>query len=160
MEALNPFEICPHEDFKRRTTFRAADMNDIPSDLKEFDFLWSSCALEHLGSIEHGLAFIINAMNCLKPGGVAVHTTEFNLSSDTDTVDAPGLCLFRKQDMLRLERELQSLGYHVSPFNFSKGTMPIDHYVDLPPFCPSPHLKVQVQQYAATSIGIIIRKSA
>ncbi len=160
LDALNPFEICPRKEFKQRTTFRIANMNDIPADLRDFDFLWSSCALEHLGSLEHGLAFMRHAMDCLKPGGIAVHTTEFNLSSDVDTIDTPSLCLFRQQDMLRFEREMQSLGHDVFPFNFSKGAMPIDDYIDLPPFCSSPHLKLQVQQHVTTSIGIIIRKVA
>ena len=30
--------------------------------------------LEHLGSLENGLAFVRNAMSFLRPGGVAVHT--------------------------------------------------------------------------------------
>jgi len=160
LEALNPFGMCPRSIFNERVSFRVVNMNEIPQNLNGFDFLWSSCALEHLGSLEHGLAFIRNAMNCLKPGGMAVHTTEFNLSSDTETIDAPGLCLYRKQDMLRLEKELQAMGATVLPFNFCKGDLPIDDYVDLPPYRSSPSLKIQIQQYALTSIGIIIRKGA
>ena len=160
LEALNPFGMCPSDIFKQRVSFRVVNMNDIPQSLRGFDFLWSSCALEHLGSLAHGLNFIRSAMDCLNPGGIAVHTTEFNLSSDEDTIDAPTLALYRKKDMLELEKDLQNLGHTVLPFNFCSGTLPIDDYVDLPPYHCSPSLKIQIQQFSVTSIGIIIKKMA
>ena len=73
--------LCDRELFDRNVRLRAVDMNAIPSDLVGFDFLWSSCALEHLGSIEAGIDFVLNSTTCLQPGGMAVHTTEYNLSS-------------------------------------------------------------------------------
>ncbi|HEV3163380.1 MAG TPA: hypothetical protein VGZ22_05025, partial [Isosphaeraceae bacterium] len=60
LEALNERYICPPEQFRQLVSFRHLDMNAIPSDLTGFDFTWSSCAFEHLGSIEHGLKFIEN----------------------------------------------------------------------------------------------------
>ncbi len=158
LDSLNPFHICDPKLFKERISFRVVNMNDIPTDLNGFDFLWSSCALEHLGSIEHGLNFIKNSMHCLKPGGIAVHTTEYNLSSDTDTIDEKTLCLFRKQDILRLEKELTELGYQVFAFNFNSGETPMDKHIDLPPYKPSPHIKLQLSKYTITSIGIIVKK--
>ncbi len=158
LDALNPFQLCDPTQFKERVCFEIVNMNSIPSHLQDFDFLWSSCALEHLGSIEHGLHFIKNAMHCLKPGGIAVHTTEYNLSSDTDTIDAQTLCLFRKQDILRLEKELQDLGHHVFAFNFNAGNSPMDKHIDLPPYKASPHIKLQLSNYSITSIGIIVQK--
>ncbi len=79
LEDLNQNGLCPPEIFGERVTFQSCDMNNITSDLRGFDFLWSSCSLEHLGSLQHGLTFIENSLNCLRPGGIAVHTTEFNL---------------------------------------------------------------------------------
>ena len=52
-------------------------MNHLPDDLRGFDFTWSSCALEHLGTLAAGADFVVAQMDCLRPGGVAVHTTEF-----------------------------------------------------------------------------------
>ena len=97
-QLLHP-KICDAETLKSHVSFRDVDMNAIPDDLTGFDFLWSSCALEHLGSIERGLRFIERSMSCLKPGGVAVHTTEFNLVSNDATVDNDGTVLFRKRDL-------------------------------------------------------------
>jgi len=44
-------------------------MNEIPRSFdNQYDYCWSVCAFEHLGSIQKGLDFVKNAMNVLKPG--------------------------------------------------------------------------------------------
>ena len=70
---LNDRDLCDAEQFNRLVSFREIDMNAIPSDLRVFDFCWSLCAFEHLGSIRQGLAFVIISVALLRPGGVAVH---------------------------------------------------------------------------------------
>ena len=158
---LNSQGICESSIFQKKVGFEFVDMNNIPSKfLVGYDFVWSSCAFEHLGSIRHGLDFVGNTMKCLKPGGIAVHTTEFNLSSDEDTVEDPNCVLFRRRDMLQLQHELELQGYVVAPFNFNPGDTPVDKHIDCPPFSPSPHLKLKLGQYATTSIGLIVCKPA
>ena len=44
LETVNERGICPPELFRQRTSFRAVDMRAIPSDLRDFDFVWSSCS--------------------------------------------------------------------------------------------------------------------
>ena len=82
LDALNQRGLCPEARFHENVTFRVADMRALPTDLGHFDFVWSSCALEHLGSLEAGMHFIEASLALLKPGGVAVHTTEYNLTSN------------------------------------------------------------------------------
>ena len=86
IEALRYDHICPRATFERRVTFQVCDMNDVSDGLADFDFCWSACALEHLGSLEQGLQFVERSLDCLKQGGWAVHTTEYNISSDSTTV--------------------------------------------------------------------------
>jgi hypothetical protein len=159
LEGLNQDGRCDPVEFRRLVTYRDVDMNHIDDSLKGFDFLWSSCALEHLGSIELGLRFVMRAMDCLKPGGVAVHTTEFNLSSNERTVDKGPTVLFRRQDMEALTRKLEALGHQVAPFNWNPGSGDLDHHVDLPPYQWSLHLKLLVRGHAVTSLGFIVRKA-
>lgn len=159
-EALRRAVVCPDSLFDRNVEFREVDMNHIPANLGDFDFCWSACALEHLGSIEKGLAFIENSVNCLKPGGWAIHTTEFNLSSDDQTVDHLETVLFRKRDLLRLAARLRAQGHYVADFDFDPGSLPIDDYIDLPPYREHPHLKVALMGYSATSIGIIVQRGS
>jgi len=67
-EALRRSTICPDDLFDQLVSFQTCDMNHIPSELTGFDFCWSSCAFEHMGSIEKGLTFVENSIDCLKPG--------------------------------------------------------------------------------------------
>ncbi len=78
--------IVSREKFDRHVTFRHVDMKNLNGlEPEQFDFLWSSCAFEHLGSLNAGLDFVTGAMRLLHPGGVAVHTTELNLTSNWRT---------------------------------------------------------------------------
>lgn len=158
--ALSKPQICPEEIFERNVEFRPCDMNNVPEEFVDFDFCWSACALEHLGSIDHGLSFIERSIECLKPGGWAVHTTEFNTASNDDTIDNMGTVLFRKKDFLALAARLKAKGHKVTPFDFNLGDGPIDRYIDVPPYRPQPHLYMALSGYSTTSFGIIVRRGA
>jgi len=153
--------ICPRETFFSAVQYRNLNMNDIPAELSgQFDFCWSSCAFEHLGSLEQGLIFVERSIDTLVPGGVAVHTTEFNLSSNDDTMETPALSIFRRRDMEELVTRLTGAGHEVSPFDWAAGPGLAERVVDLPPYRTTMHLKLQVEKYECTSVGIIVRKKA
>lgn len=158
-EMLNGRDLCPPEQFDRLVNFRSMDMNRIDPDLKGFDFCWSACALEHLGSIEHGLRFIEASLACLQPGGVAVHTTEFNCQSDHRTLDNASTVLFRKRDLIALARRLRRRGHEIV-LNFDTGDQPLDLHIDVPPYAQDNHLKLQIAQWVTTSFGVIVRKAS
>lgn len=158
--ALNQFGICPAEIFAERVEFRNVDMNQIPPDLAgRFDFCWSSCCFEHLGSLEHGMRFVENAMDVLKPGGIAVHTTEYNMTSATETFESPTLSLYRKQDIEEIIRRLERAGHRTEPVDWNPGNGLADGYVDLPPYLYEPHLRLKILQFDVTSIGLVATKA-
>lgn len=159
VEPLQRPHLCPPEVLIDRVAFRSADMTAIPADLTGFDFCWSACALEHLGSIAAGLDFIEASLETLRPGGVAVHTTEFNLVSDEDTVDHQGTVLFRARDLRALAERLTARGHHVAPLDLAPGDAPLDRYLDLPPYNPEPHLKLALEGFETTSVGLIVAKA-
>jgi 2-polyprenyl-3-methyl-5-hydroxy-6-metoxy-1,4-benzoquinol methylase len=156
LDQLNQQGICPKEKFVQNVTFRALDMNSIDEDLKGFDFIWSSCALEHLGSIELGIKYIKQSMKCLKPGGVAVHTTELNMHSNDLTIEIGPTVLFRRKDIEKLQQDLLAAGHSIS-LNFTEGKLPFDYFVDSEP-CSKIHLKYLAGNYVTTSFGIVITK--
>ncbi len=156
-EQLNRFGLCDPEDFERRVSFRNVDMNDIPADLVDFDFSWSACAFEHLGSIGLGQQFIVRQLDCLTPGGVAVHTTEFNVSSNQDTYAEGGTVLFRRRDIEWLVRRLRIAGHRID-VDFDQGHTEADRHVDVEPFTDT-HLKIMCGEYVTTSLGLIVEKS-
>jgi 2-polyprenyl-3-methyl-5-hydroxy-6-metoxy-1,4-benzoquinol methylase len=158
LESLNQHGICPEAEFTKLVHYEAADMNNIPNHLKDYDFTWSACAFEHLGSIEKGLAFVENQMKTLKSGGWAFHSSEFNISSNTTTLETESLVLFRQKDYLALAEKLRKQGHFVEVLDFSLGWMPTDYYVDLPPYSDDKHLRLQIERYVTSSFCLIIQK--
>ena len=160
VDKLRRPRVCPNDIFQQRVAFRAVDMNNIPKDLRDFDFTWSSCSFEHCGSIDLGIDFICNQMACLRPGGVAVHTTEFNLSSNDDTVSRGATVIFRKQDVDEMVHRLQQAGHRVAPVVYSLGKSDEDRHIDTFPYAEAPHLKLLLaDRFVSTSIALIIEKS-
>jgi hypothetical protein len=158
-EDLNLKGLCPADLFDRRVSFEVCDMNSIPGHFSGFDFCWSSCSLEHLGSIEAGIAFIKASIRTLKPGGIAVHTTEYNVSSNDATIDNdPNLVLFRRRDIERVAAELSADGHRVSDVSFDLLTEPIDLFVDTPPFASDTHIRLALASFVSTSIGLVIQR--
>jgi SAM-dependent methyltransferase len=159
LSALNERGLCDPALLERNTRFRNVDMKRIPDDLGKFDFCWSSCAFEHLGSINNGLEFVMNAAKLLKPGGIGVHTTEYNVLSNEDTIDDnPNLVIFRRRDIERLATMLSAAGYRVEPVDFWPGEDQLEQYVDLPPYLDEPHLRLELAgKFVSTSIGLVFR---
>lgn len=158
LEKLNDRGQCPPADFERLVQYRSVDMTAFdPKELGDFDFLWSSCAFEHLGSLEAGLRYVVNAMACLKPGGLAVHTTEFNVSSNDATVSEGATCLYRQKDIEALAADLRSHG-HAITLDFNRGALPLDYHVDVPPYTHDPHLKLHLFGHTTTSMGVVVRR--
>lgn len=160
LSQLNERSIASAADFATLVSFKPMDMNHIDPAITDYDFCWSACSFEHLGSIERGLAFVRNSLGALKPGGVSIHTTELNLSSDILTLESSDLCLFRKSDIKRLATELRAAGHEVAPMCFYPGAHPLENYVDLPPYHADPHLRLEIGGYATTSFGLIVRKGS
>lgn len=149
------------EDLLSQMKYSDVDMNAIPEALLqgEYDFVWSSCSLEHLGGLDAGIKFIENSLKALKPGGIAVHTTEFNLGSDWETMSNKDTCFYRRTDLLLLKYELEKDGrYKVWPFNFELDDVAEDKHYDLPPYKQDDHLRLVFDGYKVTSIGIVIER--
>jgi SAM-dependent methyltransferase len=158
LDGLRWPQICNDDRFTRSVRFRPFDMNSTPGKFRDFDFCWSACALEHLGSIEKGLDFIRNSLACLRPGGVAVHTTEFNLGYSDQTLDNTGTVLFRRTDFETLFARLRDEGHQCAALDLTEGNQPVERYIDLPPFRAHPHLKLALEGIPTTSIGLIVHR--
>jgi hypothetical protein len=61
-----------------------------------------------------------------------------------------------------LAPKLAAEGHELAPFDFSPGDGVLDGFVDIPPWLPraDAHLKLAVDGFPCTSIGMIITKAA
>lgn len=154
-----PFEgVCDRDTFYRNVTYGAVDMRCVPDDLLcgQFDLTWSCGTFEHIGGIEAGWDFFLEQMNCLKPGGMAIHTTEYNVISNEETIDEHDLCLFRKRDLKYLARALAEQGDLLWPLQLEGGDHPDDQYVDKPPYDSPVHLNIVInKEHVTTSIVLV-----
>lgn len=150
------------------------DMNNIPHIEQKFDFCWSICAMEHLGSIEHGLNFVSNTLDTLKPGGISIHTTESNYSNAGPTIDNWPTVLFQKRHMEELKMRLKAKGHSVYGPDFDIGCSVLDKFIDLPPYAlgedgllpeqwgadnQAGHIKLSIDGFPCTCFGIIVKKN-
>lgn len=160
LEAIFKDEIIDREDFLRRVSHRYCDMNNIPVELSDFDFCWSSCCLEHLGSLEKGIEFIVNSVEkTLRIGGVACHTTELNLSSNDETVTTGPTVIYRKRDIEGIASTLRGRGHEVDEIVFSNSQNFVDSFVDIPPYADGmPHIRLELEKYVVTSVGLVITR--
>ena len=158
LDSLYKCDICDRETFNKRVEYLPVDMNEIPDDLRNYDFNWSSCSFEHLGTIEKGFAFLKNQLKTLKPGGWAVHTTEYNISSNDETQDNNDTVIYRYRDIEKIVSELRQEGHFVEEMDYSLGGLPQDFQVDMEPHRQDVHLKLQIGRFVVTSIGLIIQK--
>jgi SAM-dependent methyltransferase len=171
--AFHP-NICSRDMFELNVTHDFVDMNHIPSKFEGlFDFCWSICALEHLGSIDLGLKFIENSLNSLKPGGVAIHTTEYNYLSEDTTIDNWSTVLFLRKHFELLSHHINKQGHYFVGPSFDVGNGVLDRFIDIPPYAfgegwlkkenwsdinQNVHLKLSIDGFACTCFGIIIKK--
>jgi SAM-dependent methyltransferase len=149
-------------DYRERCEFRHADMRDLSGlDSESVDFVWSSCAFEHLGSLEAGLTFVLEAMRLVKPGGLAVHTTEYNVTSNDQTVETGPNVIYRKRDIESLDRRLRSLSCAIESLDLDPGSDDHDLRFDRPPYYRSgrQHIKLELLGHVSTSLLLIIRKA-
>lgn len=150
--------ICTEEE-AGHIQFADLDMREIPSSLNGFDFTWSAGSFEHLGGIERGIEFFCKQMECLRPGGLAVHTTEYNFLSNEDTIDSADLCLFRLRDLVEIERRIEWQGDWLWPIDVRPGEMEGDNLILDHPYSGDPHLNIRIgSHYVTTSIVLVAEK--
>ncbi len=155
-------QVVAQDLFLKNVEFRYADMR-LPTTFPEgkYDFIWSSCAFEHLGTLEAGNYFVLSSADqLLKAGGIAVHTTEFNVSSEDDTLTAGSDVIYRRKDLERIAASLRRVGCGMNPVDYDLGIEPEDLNYDYPPYETHGrrHIKLLVGDYIVTSVLIIIQK--
>jgi hypothetical protein len=153
-------QLVDQDKFGERVSFRPADMRNLAGLPGDHDFIWSSCALEHLGTLEAGMEFVMASSRLLRKGGVAVHTTEFNVRSNGPTVVEGPNVIYRRSDLEELARSLGREGFSLAPLDFDTGTHKYDLDFDTEPYMQpgKRHVKLEIDGYVATSFMLVIER--
>ena len=76
---------------------------------------------------------MINQLTTLKPSGISVHTVEFNVSSNTNTIEERDTAIFRRCDMKEIVQRVKEAGGQVVS-SFRKCRRREDKFVDISPY--------------------------
>lgn len=156
--------VCDRSVFEQLVSFRAVDMTDLPDDLGVHDLVWSSCCFEHLGSPQAGIEFVRRSMQFVRPGGIAVHTTEFDpsrfrpLKESGSVADGHYVVFYRRREISELILRLREDGFEVEMDWRVSRRHPMERKVDRPPYTHDPHLRVEMAGRVVTSIGLVVRR--
>lgn len=157
---LHKKDIISKEDFIAKVKYMDLDMNHIPEEIGQYDFCWSSCAIEHVGGLSLSKEFMKNMIKVLKPGGIAVHTTEFNIWSNDETIEDGYSVIWRRRDFEELQEWMEDNGCEMS-LSFVRPQKDADTFLPLPPYDNGDernHLNLLVGNFASTSYGLIIKR--
>jgi hypothetical protein len=145
--------------FSRAVRFAHLDMCHLPLDLPEADFMWSSCVIEHIGGVEPVRDFLKKSFAKLKPGGIAIHTTEYELGDQVETRDYGHCAVFRDIDFLQFQNDIRSLGGNIELSLFVPNDSYADKWVSQPPYPDDqPHLKLKLVDSITTSLAFIFQR--
>jgi hypothetical protein len=168
---LNPAFVNA-DAFDQRVEVSNLDMRRVDDvTLRGFDACWSCGVLNEMTTVEEALETAIGAMDVLRPGGIAIHTTEFAFADDV-LPPVSGALVFTRSFFERLQEGLNGRGHQVVPISFDLGAHPLDGYVDLGPFeieaseawtdvwredAGAPHLKLIQAGVRQTSFAFMVR---
>lgn len=105
--------LAPH------VTARAIDHRAIPADLVDFDFAISDGCSARLGSVQAMPRFVEAVMNCLRPGGLAVHMFPFDLAASGGRTVGDEM-LFAREHIDRLALVLISRKHEVAQIKIDR----------------------------------------
>ena len=110
---------------------RAMDFTDIPLDLRGFDFIWTDGLANHLGG-GSARQFIVNAMDCLRPGGLAIHMIDLDLENPASPSASEGPVPLRRDEVSTIAVTLISRSHEVAQLNFGDAAWLIEGRGELP----------------------------
>jgi hypothetical protein len=90
----------------------------LPENLAGFDFLWAGADNRDLGTVAAVTDFILRSLDCLKPGGLAVHVAATDPQPDAETDPAGDNPVLPRVAFDRLALALIGHGHEVAQLNY------------------------------------------
>ena len=104
----------------------------------------------------------MRTLDLLEPGGVAVHTTELELTPRADTEYHLDTAIYRLDDLERLAQRVRDMGFEMQTNWYVSMDTPADRWISLPPYPHDDpaHLKLAIAESVSTSVGLLITRPA
>lgn len=136
--------------------FQYYDMKDpIPDKwLGSFDFVWSANSVDHIGSIEEAIDFIVKSSAVLNPGGVMAHTTEYAIDGPEEASIDGDNSFMRLRDIQECLARMKGSGLEV-PFHDAPDWSLVDEVIDEEPYHPDMHIKIRSGHCVVTCVGFV-----
>ena len=151
-------QVCHLEEFDRLVRFAGLDLASLGAwQDGGFDFCWSMGLPERMKTVDAALDIFEASLAPLRPGGIALHSFTFNLTSDLVTLELPGLVFLRRRDIETLAERLISRGHRLLPLNTHPGHEPADEHVRHQ-VAGVPGHRQRHGLLVSTSFGLAIRK--
>jgi hypothetical protein len=152
-------DVIHIEEFDRLVRFAELNSSSVGEIAAgSVDFVWSIGMPGRLGTVDAALDFFEASTKPLRPGGIALHTFEFNLTSNWSTWEQPGNVLLRLRDIEALAERLRPSGCRLLPLNTHPGQDVADEKVRST-IGGAPGLRQRVGMMVTTSFGLAIRKA-
>jgi hypothetical protein len=140
---------CSKKVFDENVAVRISSWRRIPNDLVNFDFLWSTRVNEVLYSVAAAAQFVEDAMACLRPGGLAVHTFSYDLAPSGRAIPSTERVMMQQGDIERIALLLVSRGHEVAQFKIDAAD---------PILTPGSAVDAEHRAMDHTMVGLIARK--
>lgn len=141
-----------------KVTTGVVDMNWIQGKIEPeaFDFSYSVCSMDHCGTVWWTKRFLLNQLNCLKAGGIGVHTAEYTINLGM-TREGTTVWL-TSDDVVDICDLFEKLGHEAAPVDWFIGDSIEDHVIDSYPYNGRIHLKCEASGKWGTCIVFAVRK--
>jgi len=140
---------CSKAAFDENVSARVGSWRRIPDDLVNFDFVWSARANEALYSVAAAAQFVEDAMACLRPGGLAVHTFSYDLAPSGRKIPSTERVMLQQGDIERIALLLVSRGHEVAQFKIDASD---------PILTPGVAVDAEHRAMDHTMVGLIARR--
>ena len=140
---------CSKAVFDANVSARVVSWRRLPPDLVNFDFLWSARVNEMLFSVAAAAQFVEDAMACLRPGGLAVHTFGYDLAPSGRKIPSTERVMMQQGDIERIALLLVSRGHEVAQFRIDASD---------PILTPGVDVDAEHRAMDHTMVGLIARR--
>lgn len=159
-------ELISGAQFDEAVSAASGVIGALPTELGDFDVVWSIDHLNRLGDALAARQEVLAAVDRLRPGGTGVFIFDLDLSSNGTGAGAKRM---RRGDVKFIAKQLIAAGHYVAPLNFKAGGGPLDCFIDTPPYAgnmstdlqevwgsESLHLKLMLGGAVCTSFGLTV----